>query len=135
MSILQKKSLKIPKFNRLIHQQHLKEALQYLESQHAGFHTARLQYAWPEPEQQVPQQYRDGEFFVVSRIAPPSRLERFDNSFRQCFHQFEALAPASCSPSRSTLQVAMSQQIARGTPRRQSLEQAARSLMPKYDHF
>lgn len=32
VSILQEESLKIPKFNRLIHQQHLKEALQYLES-------------------------------------------------------------------------------------------------------
>ena len=29
----------------------------------------------------------------------------------------------------------MSQQIARGTPRRHSKEQATKSLMPKYDHF
>lgn len=133
----------VNEMNRLIFHSDLATALKYLESQLSSFHEARLSTVWLEGDQQPQNKYVHGQFFVVSKLLQNKNDNKQDISTRQVFHQFEPLKPCSSAPSAGVspskgvgaYQVAIAQEIAKGTPKRLAREMAKKSLQSKFDIF
>ena len=83
-------------FGRQIMASDLTQALRFLESQTAAFHTSRMKTVLLEKDQNKPTAYSDeGGFIVVSKLNSDDKLtplqRQFDISTRQVFHEFEKL--------------------------------------------